>query len=106
MISNATVWQVFQVMSHHITPFSVLADLHKKAYSEGVFVFNMTWENWSRFRRAPKDLWRARPQSTLMLSVGLDEVFPPRGQAAADFGGDKGMAKVQLKKLSKKINKK
>ena len=41
----------------------------------------------------------------MMMSVGLDEVFPPRGQAAKVFGGDKGMVKLQLKKLSKKINK-
>lgn len=43
MVDKATVWEVFQLMSQQVHPFSWVADTYKKVLSEGEYIFRMTW---------------------------------------------------------------
>ena len=58
MVANASVLEVFHVMCDYIYPFTNVASAYRRAYSEGVFVFNMTWYEWGQWKRAERDLWQ------------------------------------------------
>ena len=99
MVANASVLDVFNVMADHVFPFTNVAASYRKAYSEGVFMYNMIWHEWGQWKRDEQDFWQQRTSKVIKVSLSMHEVFPPPGQAGAEFGGNKRTLKQMLKRM-------